>query len=134
VDTTPFRIAIWNYTHRLLGIFHDDYDYELVNIWLLQPLKQYIKKIVCHPYSITDADIIKVGFLLPTEKVHVAFIVMEARREAELISVLRLVTKYTQSNPNNLSNSKSNDDTSSDSIALEKKRKDKFKPDMFFHI
>jgi sestrin len=46
VDTTPFRIAVWNYTHRLLGIFHDDYDYELVNVWLLQPLKQYIKKIV----------------------------------------------------------------------------------------
>jgi len=138
VDTTQFRIAIWNYTHRLLGIFHDDYDYELVNIWLLQPLKQYIKKIVCHPYTITDADIIKVGFLLPTEKVHVAFIVMEARREAELICVLRLVTKYTQSIHNVLSHSKSTEDTSnsSDSKGLGKKRNDKktHKPDMFFHI
>lgn len=28
LDTTKFRQAIWNYIHRLHGIFHDDYDYQ----------------------------------------------------------------------------------------------------------
>lgn len=104
VDTTPFRIAVWNYTHRLLGIFHDDYDYELVNVWLLVPTKQFIKKMVCCPSTITDADVLKLGFILPHEKIHLAFIIMEARREAELICCLRLVTKFTQSNSKLLRN------------------------------
>jgi len=149
VDTTPFRIAIWNYTHRLLGIFHDDYDYELVNVWLLQPLKQYIKKMVCYPSTITDADIMKIGFLMPYEKVHVAFIVMEARREAELIWSLRLVTKYSQSNSislskSDVSDSQSCDFTNSETQGLvitniEKKKKKKKKDlsgegDIFFRV
>lgn len=27
VDTSPFRMAIWNYIHCMFGIKHDDYDY-----------------------------------------------------------------------------------------------------------
>jgi sestrin len=30
LDTTKFRQAVWNYIHRLNGIFHDDYDYQEV--------------------------------------------------------------------------------------------------------
>lgn len=30
LDTTKFRQAVWNYIHRLHGIFHDDYDYQEV--------------------------------------------------------------------------------------------------------
>jgi len=129
VDTTQFRLALWNYTHRLLGIFHDDYDYELVNIWLLKPLKQYIKKIVCYPFTITEADINELGFLLPSERVHVAFIVMEARREAELICVLRLVTRFTQSA--DIAKSLSNSSSSGGENLSDSRSK---KSDIFFRI
>lgn len=35
LDTTKFRQAVWNYIHRLHGIFHDDYDYQEVCVWHL---------------------------------------------------------------------------------------------------
>lgn len=40
LDTTKFRQAVWNYIHRLNGIFHDDYDYQEV---CLNPAKPHLR-------------------------------------------------------------------------------------------
>jgi len=53
-------------------------------------------------------------FLLPSEIPHVAYLVMEARIEAELIWALRLVTKYTQSTSKSLSMSDLSENSSTE--------------------
>ncbi|VDP31242.1 unnamed protein product [Soboliphyme baturini] len=49
VDTTKYRIAIWNYIQSLYGIRHDDYEYSEVNKLLSRQIKTYIKTICCFP-------------------------------------------------------------------------------------
>lgn len=52
VDTFTFRRAIWNYIHCLLGMFHDDYNYEEIDHLLENNLKWYIKAATCTPETI----------------------------------------------------------------------------------
>jgi len=94
VDTAPFRRAIWLYAHRLMGVLHDDYDYRHVNVMLQKPLKVFIKKVVCVPSSVSQSDFDRMGLVLrPKEKVHIALLAMEARKQAAMIYSLQLVGK-----------------------------------------
>eukprot|EP01125_Pyxidicula_operculata_P016446 TRINITY_DN5665_c0_g1_i1.p1 TRINITY_DN5665_c0_g1~~TRINITY_DN5665_c0_g1_i1.p1 ORF type:complete len:556 (+),score=73.54 TRINITY_DN5665_c0_g1_i1:152-1819(+) len=96
VDTEPFREGIWHYVHRIHGLFHDDYDYLRVNQFVPRGIKEFIKKVVCEPYTITKADL-KENFkikLYDNEKVHVALLALEARRQAELLYGLHAVASY----------------------------------------
>ena len=56
VDTSAFRQAIWNYTHCLYGIRHEDYDYGIVNQLVERSLQSFIKTVCCFPERITKAD------------------------------------------------------------------------------
>lgn len=56
VDTSRFRLAIWNYIQCLYGIRHDDYDYNEVNQLLERSLKTFIKNAVCYPERVTFKD------------------------------------------------------------------------------
>ena len=95
VNTDPFRIAIWNYVHRVLGILHDDYNYQHVNFWLNRSIKAYIKKVICCPETITKKDFSKMGVnLTPKEKCHLTLLAIEARKQAELLYGLRSIMKY----------------------------------------
>jgi len=44
VDTFPFRRALWYYIQRINGMFHDDYNYQEVNLFLTRATKNYLKK------------------------------------------------------------------------------------------
>eukprot|EP00732_Lithocolla_globosa_P003761 Lithocolla_globosa_v1_NODE_3149_length_1750_cov_12.517404.p1 type:complete len:562 gc:universal NODE_3149_length_1750_cov_12.517404:1724-39(-) len=92
IDTWPFRQAIWYYVLRLLGMSHDDYDYSQVNKVLNVNVKKFVKKIVKTPQNITYSDYVDLGLnLFDREKVHLAFLVLEARRQGCLLYVCRAI-------------------------------------------
>ncbi|XP_076467290.1 sestrin-3-like isoform X2 [Babylonia areolata] len=95
VDTTAFRQAIWYYIHCMYGIRHDDYDYAQVNQMLERGLKTYVKTVTCYPERVSrrDSDGVMKAFK-HSEKVHVNFMIMEARMQAELLYALRAVNHY----------------------------------------
>ncbi|KAK7922449.1 hypothetical protein WMY93_009351 [Mugilogobius chulae] len=89
------RRAIWNYTHCVLGIRYDDYDYGEVNHLLERDLKFYIKAVACFPDATkTSASLFSWTSLKPSEQIHVNLLIMEARLQAELLYSLRAITQY----------------------------------------
>ena len=95
VDSTPFRNAVWHYVHRLFGIFHDDYNYRQVNVFLNRSIKQFVKKMVCFPETVRHADFINMAYDLdPSEKCHVNILCLEARKQAGLLFGLRALNAY----------------------------------------
>jgi len=97
IDTAPFRTAIWYYVLRLFGQSHDDYQYSLVNHYLNKKIKSYIKKVACTPEKISYSDFMSMGVVLRLEeKCHITLLVMEARRQAELVYMLNNVMKFTE--------------------------------------
>lgn len=89
------RRAIWNYTHCVLGIQYDDYDYGEVNHLLERNFKLYIKAVACFPDA-TKASVCPLSWtsLKASEQIHVNLLIMEARLQAELLYSLRAITQY----------------------------------------
>lgn len=95
VDTLPFRRAIWQYVQRVKGMFHDDYNYQEVNMLLNRSTKAYVKKIVCYPETITKSDYVNVGLALrPDEKVHAALLAVESAKQSTLLYGLHAVMQH----------------------------------------
>jgi len=93
-DTTGFRMAIWYYVNRIFGIFYDDYNYENVNKKIPQVIKAFVKMIAVAPWRITPEDLSKWPLpLLPQEKIHIALLALEARKNAELLYALHALDK-----------------------------------------
>jgi sestrin len=95
VDTLPFRRAIWQYVQRVKGMFHDDYNYQEVNMFLNRSTKAYVKKIVCHPETITKSDYVNVGLALrPDEKVHAALLAVESAKQSTLLYGIHAIMQH----------------------------------------
>uniref|UniRef100_T1J3W8 Sestrin n=1 Tax=Strigamia maritima TaxID=126957 RepID=T1J3W8_STRMM len=119
IDTSMFRRAVWNYIQCIFGIRHDDYDYSEVNHMIERNLKAYVKTVCVYPERITRKDYDSVmrdfqhsekmdelgispplyvspnapnGHLQPP--VHVNLMVVEARKQAELLYALRAIMQY----------------------------------------
>lgn len=95
LNSPDLRRAIWNYTHCVLGIRYDDYDYGEVNHLLEQNFKLYIKAVACFPGA-TKASVCPLSWtsLKTSEQIHVNLLIMEARLQAELLYSLRSITQY----------------------------------------
>ena len=94
VDTSPFRQAVWYYVLRLKGMCHDDYEYSQVNACLNVTLKKYIKKVACYPELVTRIEYANLGIeLFDAEKAHINYLIMESRRQAELLYVLHAIMR-----------------------------------------
>jgi len=95
IDTTPFRVAIWNYIQLLYGIRHDDYDYRQLRFLFDEPLRKFVKAIACYPSKITKDlyDSCMKNFM-ESEKIHVTIMAAEAKIQAELLYALRAVNSY----------------------------------------
>jgi len=95
IDTLPFRRAIWYYVQRVKGMFHDDYNYQEVNLFLNRSIKFFVKKMVCYPDTITNGDFCNLGLaLLPEEKCHIAILALESHKQAALLYGLHSVMLY----------------------------------------
>lgn len=95
LHSPDLRRAIWNYTHCVLGIRYDDYDYGEVNQLLERDLKLYIKALACFPDA-TKTSVCPLTWtpLKPSERIHANLLIMEARLQAELLYALRAITQY----------------------------------------
>eukprot|EP00002_Diphylleia_rotans_P008633 TRINITY_DN1861_c0_g1_i2.p1 TRINITY_DN1861_c0_g1~~TRINITY_DN1861_c0_g1_i2.p1 ORF type:complete len:562 (-),score=129.20 TRINITY_DN1861_c0_g1_i2:380-2065(-) len=97
VDTQPVRRAIWYYSHRLFGLFHDDYNYREVNEFLNKSIKAYLKKVICFPEGVVIGDFLDFGYnFSASEKCHVNLLMMESRKQAELLYGLHRIMQYMQ--------------------------------------
>ncbi|KAL7750450.1 hypothetical protein RI367_004224 [Sorochytrium milnesiophthora] len=95
LDTAPFRQAVWYYVLRLYGQCHDDYDYARVNHFLNKRTKSFVKKVACCPQAIQYSDFQWMGVRLrPEEKCHINVLVVEAKKQAQLVWALNSVVKY----------------------------------------
>lgn len=66
-----------------------------VNKLLEIPFKTYIKKVACYPSLVTAADFASFGAgLRDAEKIHINILVMEARKQAQLIFFLHSAMLY----------------------------------------
>lgn len=98
VGTEDFRMAIWLYSQRLLGIRNDHYDYSSVNRYLTITFKTFIKKTVCYPETLTTSDFANFSMTLTnSERLHVILLCAEARKQATLLLALRTVSDYLKS-------------------------------------
>jgi hypothetical protein len=92
LDTGPYRRAAWQYVQRIKGVLHDDYDYQEINLLLNKYNKEFVKKVVCYPEFITAHDYQQLGYVLaPNEKMHLCALVVESRKQAELLYALHAV-------------------------------------------
>jgi len=94
VDTFPFRQAIWQYVQRVQGIFHDDYDYKQVNIFLDRNMKGFVKKLVCYTEEITKSDYRNFSLKQHDEKVHAIILAVASSKQSELLYGLHAVMKH----------------------------------------
>jgi sestrin len=94
VDTSKYRLAVWNYIQSLYGIRHDDYDYAEVNQLVSRPMKAFIKTVCCFPSRTTE---LMRGTVMAdfqhSEKVHVILMILEARLQSEFLYFLRIVMR-----------------------------------------
>lgn len=98
LDTGPYRRAAWQYVQRIKGVLHDDYDYKEINQFLNKFNKEFLKKVVCYPEFITAHDYQQLGYVLaPHEKLHLCALVVESRKQAELLYALHAVMSSTMS-------------------------------------
>eukprot|EP01083_Nonionella_stella_P052542 139363_1 len=96
VNTEPFRRALWEYVHRLFGICNDDYQYSLVNLVVNRRLKEFTKRVTCHPDLINRNEFLHLGYdLQQREKVHMTLVTLHARMQASLLYALHAVMRYT---------------------------------------
>ncbi len=68
--------------------------YSEVNVLLKQPLKAFIKNIVCTPERITCNQFDTCIDLMVSEKVHVVLLAMEARKQSELMYAMSAVLHH----------------------------------------
>eukprot|EP01118_Nematostelium_gracile_P016186 TRINITY_DN6646_c0_g1_i1.p1 TRINITY_DN6646_c0_g1~~TRINITY_DN6646_c0_g1_i1.p1 ORF type:complete len:325 (+),score=81.75 TRINITY_DN6646_c0_g1_i1:481-1455(+) len=95
VDTLPFRIAIWQYIQRVKGMFHDDYNYQQVNMFLNRSTKSFLKKIVCFPETISKSDYSIFGLALrPDEKVHASLLAIESSKQSILLYGVQAIMQH----------------------------------------
>lgn len=96
VDTSPLRMAVWYYVLRLYGLYHADYSYEKVHIFLTHPIKVFIEKIACDPETMNIHDFrrLRSHKLNYSERCHIALLAFEAHRQASLLYGLKALMDY----------------------------------------
>lgn len=76
-----------------LGVINDGFNTATINKILHRDFKSWIKKIACHPGSLTEADVPASG-LSAEERCHLCILVMETKRRAELVHFARAVSQH----------------------------------------
>lgn len=67
-------------------------QYREVNVYLNRAIKAFVKKTVCFPELLTRSDFVHFSPLLhASEKCHVALLILEARKQAEMIYGIRAI-------------------------------------------
>ena len=94
---------VWNtpiyqhFTNARSSPYHDDYEYKEVNVFLNRSIKAFVKKTVCYPELIDHSDFVHFSpLLLSSEKVHIGLLILEARKQAEIVYGIRSLEMATR--------------------------------------
>ena len=94
IDTWPLRRAIAMFVHRYLGVYYDDFQYANISLLLNAPLQLFLCR-VCEGQPMRPEEWALAGYeLTEGEKVHIALLVMEARRQAALLYSMHAVVQH----------------------------------------
>lgn len=95
VDTTVYRQSIWKFTHRLLGILHNESDFSIICKQLFNTSMEFIQYMIEAPYAITRRDFQNISTKLTNgERCHFIIIVIEAYRQALLLYGIKAINNY----------------------------------------
>ena len=95
LDTYPFRQAVWMHVLRLHGLLREDYDHSQVPFYLNARVRDFVGKVARRPACLDSRDFQWFGFELRVdERVHVALLAAEARKQAVLVHALHRVSHY----------------------------------------
>jgi hypothetical protein len=84
LDTTPYRNAVWAYVSLLFGVMAEGFEFPKMNEIVHKPVKAMAKLIAVFPDSITREAFVEFSGLYPEEKVHIAILVSESRKQAAI--------------------------------------------------
>jgi hypothetical protein len=83
------------YLLNIHGIRDDQFNYANINKVLLIPHKQFIKKAGCFPQQLTLQEYQNLSNLLSApEKCHICIIVMETKKQIELLCLSKAVNSF----------------------------------------
>lgn len=85
LNTLPIRHAITRYIEKILGFFHDEYNYSQVNKLIDVKYKKFIKKISCFPYKLNTEDFNLLNLAFNKEEImHIILLVSIMKSRAQL--------------------------------------------------
>jgi len=99
LDTEYLRRSMCNYVESVLGMYHEDFDYEMTNFFLTIFHKQFIKFVAVKPSKISTKLISIVNLTFTKEEVfHLVMLVNIVKHRLQMTTILKIINKL--SNPN----------------------------------
>jgi sestrin len=84
-NTFPIRYAISCYIEKILGYFHEDYNYSNVNRLLEVDYKRFIKYVACYPDRLEEKDFAKMRLTFTNEEIiHIILLVAHIKSRTQL--------------------------------------------------
>jgi hypothetical protein len=85
LNTFPIRYSISCYIEKILGYYHEDYDYSNVNRLLVVGYKKFIKNVACYPQRLTQEDFKMMNLAFNNEEIlHIILLVSIIKERTQL--------------------------------------------------
>lgn len=85
LNTLPIRYAISCYIEKILGYYHEDYNYSNVNRLLPVNYKKFIKNVACYPHRLEIKDFIMMNLAFNNEEImHIILLVAIIKLRTQL--------------------------------------------------
>lgn len=85
LNTFPIRYSIACYIEKILGYFHEDYDYANVNRLLVVNYKKFIKNVACYPQRLTAENFNALSYAFNNEEIlHIILLVATVKSRTQL--------------------------------------------------
>ncbi len=85
LNTFLIRHSISCYIEKILGFYHEEYDYSNTNKLIQIPFKRFIKNIACYPQKLTNSDFENMNLAFNNEEImHVILLVASVKSRLQL--------------------------------------------------
>lgn len=86
IETKPFLIAVERYIEKVFGIYHEDYNYSIMNTLLDEDIKCFVKYILFTPEKLTEEKIAYLSLpLREIELFHLVLFIVNIRSRISLL-------------------------------------------------
>jgi hypothetical protein len=85
LNTLPIRYAICCYIEKILGYYHEDYNYSNVNKLLNVSYKTFIKNLACYPHKLKQEDFNNLNLAFNNEEIfHIILLVSIIKERTQM--------------------------------------------------